>query len=178
MVLPLAVGAGLAALPGIAGMFMKNKKSGAERQMEADAAQARDYINLSMNPDDPRYKAMVAQETQGLNQEYLRGLRDLVEVNRRQALMGRAQFFDPERQDESQFSGILQARNDAQNQAGTNVLNRLNTAIGNLRGQQSSNLALAGLQGGRQDDKKQRYLAGLSGLSAGINAFNQPRPKA
>jgi len=175
MALPLLAMAAISAAPGIAGMFMKNKKSAAERDAEADAAQARDYINLSMNPNDPRYKAMVEQETQGLNQQYLRGLRDLVEANRRQALMGRQQIFDPERQDESQFSGILQARNEAQNQAGANVLNRLNAAIGNLRGQQQSNLALAGLQTARNQAKNQKYLAGLSGLSSGINAFNAPR---
>jgi hypothetical protein len=175
MPLPLVIGAALAAAPGIIGMFQKTKKTPQEREAEALAAQARDYTNLMMNPDDPRYKAMVTQEQQGLKQNYLGNLRDVIEANRRQAIMGRQQFFDPERRDESMFSGVLDAQNQAQNQAGLNVLQRLQQSISGLQGQQSTMLGLADLEAKRREQRRQAMLGGLSGLSAGINAYNAPK---
>jgi hypothetical protein len=52
MVLPLAIPIAMAAaqaIPAVAGMFQKNKKTPQERAAESNLNQANDYINLSMS---------------------------------------------------------------------------------------------------------------------------------
>lgn len=178
MALPLTAGQNAAgAIPGIVGAVYSYKQAGKktpqEREAERLAAMSQDYNNMLMNPNDPRYKAMLEAETQGLRGGFLQNLRDMVEANRRQAIMGRQQFFDPERRDESMFSAVNRTGQQAQLQARGNVLDRINQAIQNLQGQQSTAMGLAGLEGARRGAKQQAVLAGLGAVGSGINAFNR-----
>lgn len=156
----LAAGA-LAAVPGIAGLFLQSNNTAPERQLQGNMNQIGNLSNLMTNPDDPRYKAMLGAETQGIQQNFLSSLRDLVETNRRQALMGRQQIFDPERRDESMFSGIVQAKQQAQQQANQNVLQRINASIQGLNSSSAGLGALAKMQNTRNNNRRQTQLAAL-----------------
>lgn len=171
MPLPLLAAAGIAAVPGIIGLFQKNNKTPGERASEGYLNQANDYTNLSMNPGDPRYKAMVDNEKQGIQNDFLSTLRDMVEANRRQASMGRTQFFDPERRDETMFSAITKGKQQADQQANSNVLNRINMAINNLRGNSVAMGGIAKMEVDRRGQKRQQNLAGLSAGGKLMNSF-------
>lgn len=180
MALPIAAQAGAQMLPGVIGGIYSYKKSGKktpqERAAEAAMGQAQDLINLSLSPDDPRFKAMVEAESQGVRGGFLQNLRDMIEGNRRQALMGRQQFFDPERRDQTMFSAVDKAGRDAQLHARSNVLERINGAIQRLQGQQSGYMKLADMEAGRRDQKRQAILGGLSAGGQGMNSyFNRPQ---
>jgi ferric-dicitrate binding protein FerR (iron transport regulator) len=86
----------------------------------------------------------------------------MVEANRRQASLGRTQFFDPERRDETMFSAITKGKWKADHQANTNVLNRINMAVNNLRGNSTAMLPLANMEAERREQRRQQILAGLS----------------
>jgi hypothetical protein len=170
MALPLAATAALSAAPGIIGMFQKINKTPQERAAEGYLNQSNDYINMSMNPDDPRYKAMVGVEKQGIQNDFLSSLRDMIEANRRQRTLGRTEIFDPERKDESMFSAITKNKQQADQQANVNVLNRINASIANLRGNSNAMLGIAEMEQGRRDQKRQRNLAGLGAASQGVSS--------
>ena len=170
MALPLAAMAAISAAPGIIGMFQKINKTPQERAAEGYLNQSNDYINMSMNPADPRYKAMVDVEKQGIHNDFLTSLRDMIEANRRQRTLGRTEIFDPERRDESMFSAITKNKQQADGQANSNVLNRINMAIGNLRGNSNAMLGLAEMEGNRREQKRQRNLAGLSAGGQGVGS--------
>ena len=76
--------------------FLSNKKSGAEKSAMETLGKTQGLINLLSNPNDPQFQQLLSQENQSVRQGYLRNIRDLIEGNRRQALMGRQQYFDPE----------------------------------------------------------------------------------
>lgn len=175
MPLPLLATAAITMAPSIIGLLQKNNKTPQERASEGYINQANDYTNLSMNPNDPRYKAMVNVEKQGIQNDFLSTLRDMIEANRRQASLGRTQFFDPERRDETMFSAITRGKQQADHQANSNVLNRINMAIANLRGNSNSMLGLANLEADRRNQKRQTNLAGLAAggrlLGPAMNSF-------
>lgn len=171
MPLPIAVQAGITAAPAIIGLFQKTKKTPQERAAEGSMAQAQDLINLSMNPNDPRFKTMLENESFGIRQGFLQQLRDTIEANRRQALMGRQQFFDPERRDESMFSAVNQAGQQAQIQARSNVLNNINNTIQKLQNQSTGYGNLAKFEADRRNQKRQTMLGGLSAAGKGINSY-------
>jgi hypothetical protein len=162
MVLPVVIAAGLTAAPAIAGLFVKQKKSQAERELEANLAQARDLANLLLNPNDPRYKTMLDTERENIRTGYLAPLRDLVEANRRQALLGRQQIFDPERRDESMFTGFNKAAQQASQEANQSVLDRIKQSISGLQGTNVGYQSLATMQNDRNAQKRQNILAALS----------------
>lgn len=143
-------------------MLFSTKKTPQEGVAEAALGQSQDLINLSMNPNDPRYKAMIDSQSQGIRQGFLQNLRDAVEANRRQALMGRQQFFDPERRDENMFAAVNRAGQESQNQARSGVINNINGAIQRLQGQNAGYLNLASLQNTRNNQARQSMLALLS----------------
>lgn len=153
---------------GFLGNLLSTKRTPQENQAQSLLDQASDYTNLSMNPNDPRYQAMLSTQTQNLRQQYTRNLRDIIEANRRQALMGRQQIFDPERRDESAFSALNQAGQQAQVQANQNVIDSLNNAIARLQGQAAGYTGLAGLQNQRNEQRRQAILGLLgTGVQAG-----------
>jgi len=155
--------------------FFSTKKTAPEYAAQDAMSRANDLINLSMNPNDPRYQAMVNQQSQGIRQGFLQNLRDITEANRRQALMGRQQFFDPERRDENMFSAVNQAGQQAQIQARQNVLDNINGAIQRLQGQQNGYYNLAGLQNSRNNQARQSMLALLgAGTQLGSSYMNTP----
>lgn len=168
MPLPLAAAAGLAAIPGIVGGFynynMAGKTTAGERGLGNTIASLEDLRNLSMNPNDPRYKAMLEQETGNLRTSFLQQLNDVIEANRRQALLGRQEFFDPERRDESMFNAVSKAGREAQTQGRQNVLQRLNNAIQNLQVQQQGYGALADIQNARKQQRTNAITGGLGAL--------------
>ncbi|MFV1152042.1 hypothetical protein QMK98_30390, partial [Klebsiella pneumoniae] len=90
-------------------------------------------------------------------------IRDLIEGNRRQALLGRQQYFDPERRDESVFSAVNQAGQQAQQQARSNVIDNLNNQIARLQGQFSGQMNLAQASDKRNDQMRQSIMALLGG---------------
>jgi hypothetical protein len=171
MALPLAALAAVQAAPAIIGMFQKTKKSPQERMMESNLTQATDLSNLMMNPNDPRYKSLVENESQGIQQNFLSTLRDLIEANRRQALMGRQQIFDPERRDESMFSAITKGKQQAHQQANDNVLNRIRQSIMGLYSAQGGLGKLADIENQRRAGRRQDV---LGGLSAGSKLMGMP----
>lgn len=147
--------------------LFSTKRTAQERTAQDNLNQANDLINLSMNPNDPRYQAMVANQSQGLRAGFLQNLRDIIEGNRRQALMGRQQYFDPERRDENAFAGLNQATQNANIQANQNVLDSINSAVQRLQGQSQSYLGLAGLQNQRNQQQREAIL-GL--INTGVKA--------
>jgi len=148
--------------------LFSTKKSGAEKTSQALLNQANDLTNLMLNPNDPRFKNMLQAETQNVRGGYLQNLRDMIEANRRQALMGRQQIFDPERRDEGMFSAVNKAGMQAQQEARGNLLNRINQSISQLQNQSQANLGLAGMANQRNDQQRQSILALLnSGVKAG-----------
>lgn len=155
--------------------IFSTKKASQEYDAQNALGQANDLINLSMNPNDPRYQAMVNNQSQGIRQGFLQQLRDTVEANRRQALMGRQQFFDPERRDETMFSAVNKAGQQAQIQARGDVLNNINGAIQRLQGQSSGYLGLADRQNARNEQNRQAMLAMLgAGAQLGSAAMGKP----
>lgn len=148
--------------------FLSNKKSGAEKSAMETLGKTQGLINLLSNPNDPQFQQLLSQENQSVRQGYLRNIRDLIEGNRRQALMGRQQYFDPERRDESVFSAVNQAGQQAQNQARSNVIDNLNNQIAKLQGQFTGQMNLAQASDQRNNQMRQSIMALLSGgLQAG-----------
>lgn len=177
MALPLAGMAALSAAPGvIGGIYSYNQAkrlSPAERDAAASISQMQDYNRMLLNPNDPRYKALVEAETESVRGGFLQNLRDLIEANRRQAVMGRQEIFDPERRDESMFRGLLDASRQAQIQGRSNATNRIVQALQGLQNIQQSQLGLASLQQARQNQKNQAILGGLSGIGQGISSYSR-----
>lgn len=154
--------------------FLSNKKTGAEKSAQATLGQAQGLINLLSNPNDPKFQELLAQENQSVRQGYLQNIRDLIEGNRRQALLGRQQYFDPERRDESVFSAVNQAGQQAQQQARSNVIDNLNNQIARLQGQFSGQMNLAQTSDKRNDQMRQSIMALLGGgLEAGKMFYNR-----
>lgn len=176
MPLPLAAVAALSAAPGILGGLyaynMAGKTTAGQRGLQSTVNNLEDLRNLAMNPNDPRYQSMLDYETksttQGLRNSFLQNLNDAIEANRRQAVLGRQQLFDPERQDESIFNLTNQANQQAQLQGASmarqNVLNRLNSAIQNLQSQQQAYSSLADMQNAQKQQKMNAVLGGVSAL--------------
>lgn len=183
MALPFlaAAAAALPAVTGAAGGFLAYNRAGKmtpqEREAQRLGGMAQDYLELSMNPNDPRFKAMVEAESGGIRSGFLQQVRDLVEANRRQAVMGRTQFFDPERRDANAFSAINKAGQQAQLQARGSVFDRINNAINSLHSQQQNQLQMAGLESTRRQAQTQAILGGLDAfgkVGTSFSKFNMP----
>lgn len=141
------------------GFLFSNKKSGAEASAGEDLGKAQGLIDLLSNPNDPRYQTLLQQEASGVRRGYLQNIRDLVEENRRQALLGRQQFFDPERRDENIFAAVNRAGQQAQSQARSNVIDNLNNQIARLQNQSQARLNMAQLADQRNNQRRQTILA-------------------
>ena len=174
MALPFAIMTGVgdagSLATGITGGIMaynraKRLKTPQEREAERLAGLTSQYNEMLMNPNDPRFKEMVESESQGIRGGFLQNLRDAIEANRRQAIMGRQQIFDPERRDENIFSQVDKSGRTAQLQARSNVIDRINQAIKNLQAQQSTYTNLAQLERDRRGQKTQAILGGLGAIN-------------
>lgn len=168
MALPLAAAIPIATgvVGGLYGYNRAGRITPGEREAQRLSNLAGSYNEMLMNPDDPRFKSMVNAESQGIRRGFLQNLRDLIEANRRQALMGRQQFFDPERRDESMFSAVNKAGQEARSQARGNVLDRINQAIQNIQNQRQGALQDAFMQQSRRGQQTQAVLGGLGALNS------------
>lgn len=151
--------------------LFSTKKPAQEYIAQGALDKANNLIDLSMNPNDPRFKEMVNSQSQGIRQGFLQNLRDMIEANRRQALMGRQQIFDPERRDEGMFAAVNRAGQESQNQARGNVLDSINGAIQRLQGQSTQFQGLAGLQNTRNEQQRQAILGLLNTGVKGAGLF-------
>lgn len=100
----------------------------AEGQQNQALSNQTALLQALTDPNNTIYKNLVAGQQQQLNGQTQQGLQSLLEMNRKAQLMGRGQFFNPERQDEavSQYLGN-QATSNATN-ARSNALNQIISA--------------------------------------------------
>jgi hypothetical protein len=171
MPLPVAAIAAPAVGAGIYSFMQAGKKTPAEKIMQSTLGEQNRLYNLLTDPNNPEYQAMLESETNNVRGGFLQQLRDLVEQNRRQALMGRQEIFDPERRDESMFTVVNRTGKEAQTQAKSNLLDRINRAMNALNVRQQGLLGLANLQQGRNKQKTDAITSGASALTTGLSKF-------
>ncbi len=102
-----------------------------QRQTQAEVAQLQAMANRDrllkamLNPDDPIMKNLAAGENQQLNSSTQQALSNLLSANRKQQLMGRQTYFNPERQDEAISTFLSDQAGINANTARSNALKRI-----------------------------------------------------
>lgn len=140
------------------------------------------------DPGNERIAQLRQEEFQQLAQALSQGIRGQVLADRRERSLGRAgAFFDPERQDEALSLQLSRGLPALQQQAQSNVLDRILAAVqqGNFApGQQQRILGDTAARGARQQEiasREQesggafgRFERGLGGLTQILEALNRP----
>lgn len=114
------------------------------QQTAAEKAQLQSMANRDrllqayLNPTDNITKNLTAQETSGMRDEFQRALSNLLSANRKQQLMGRQTYFNPERQDEAISQFLTRGSDLIANTARSNALKRILDAAGGYRDSASS----------------------------------------
>lgn len=124
------------------GAALKNVAQGYQ-QTPAEIAQAQGMANQQrllqalLNPNDPIYKNVVAGQNQQLQNATQSAISNFLEANRKNQLMGRTSYLNPERQDETINRIMMNATDANANTARSNALNQIITAA-NGYGQNAS----------------------------------------
>ena len=109
----------------------------AERAQSQALADRDRLLKAMLNPNDNIMKNVTAGENQALNASTQQQLSNLLSANRKQQLMGRQTYFNPERQDESISTFLTNASDSNANTARSNALNRILGAANGYQGQAS-----------------------------------------
>lgn len=122
----LQLAGGAAAL---GGLFSKPKQTAAETGQAQSVANQNRLIQALLNPDDPVFKNINAQEQATIRGNASMLLEDLIRSDRRQQLLGRQSFFNPERRDETINQYMTNVNSAAQGQGRNNAIDRILSAI-------------------------------------------------
>lgn len=138
-------------IAGTALQLFGGQKNIQERQQPTQAEQSiLSAQRALLNPDSPEFQALQRQERQLINNDFARSLTDLERRNRLAASMGRTQFLDPERRDESINRLISQQMPNAQNTAFLNAVRKLQAGGTMQQGLISPQMQRQGLAGQQQ----------------------------
>lgn len=144
-------------------------------QLQAMANRER-LMKAMLDPNDVVMKNITAGENQALNASTQQQLSNLLAMNRKQQLMGRQTYFNPERQDEA-ISTFLsdQAGNNA-NVARSNALKRIMEAAGGYSTNASNYGGMVANQQNAQNINNNRnpalFAAGADALKSGGSLSN------
>lgn len=167
----LAAGANVASgAAGLMGLFSGNKPGAAERQMMQRQSNIDELTRALEDPNHPYNKYLVEQESQLARGDMQTYLRDLMNANRRAALLGRQTAFDPERRDEAFNQYVTRGSQKIAPTARLNANNRIMQSIKNLNGSMGGLNNLATLQGNRSSQRRKDMAAGFSGINKILQA--------
>jgi hypothetical protein len=82
-------------------------------------------LQALLDPNSTIYKNIVSGQTQQLNNTTQQGINDLLQQNRKAQLMGRGNFFNPERQDEAVSQYLTKQADTNANTARSNALDQI-----------------------------------------------------
>lgn len=162
------IGSGLNAASagiGIMGLLKGNKPSAAERQMAQRQADIDELSRALQDPNHPYNKYLQDQESQLMRNDQQTYLRDLINANQRQAIMGRQTLFDPERQDEALNRYVTRGAQRIAPQARLNANNRILRAIQQTSGSMAGLNSLATMQNNLNQNNSKRRSDAFSAIS-------------
>lgn len=150
--------------------FQGYQPTAAEGEQAQAMSNQQALLAAMLDPSSAVYKNAVAGQQQQLNNQTQHGLQSLLQMNRKAQLMGRGQFFNPERQDEavSKYLG-----NQATNNASTARSNALDQIIKAANGYGSSANAYGGMVNNQQQAQMQNRNATPAGLNQAGNILSQ-----
>lgn len=134
-----AIATGLDLIGGYKGLQQQFRPMGAttaEQEQAQALSNAQRLLKSYLNPNDVITRNLAANEGQLIRQDYTRALSDLIRADRRQRLLGRQSFFNPERRDESISKFVTMQAQRAEPAARNAALDRI---LGAAQGQ--SNMA-------------------------------------
>lgn len=125
--------------------------AGESGAMDATKAMSKLYAAM-LDPNNPIMKNQVDAEEQLIQNDFLSGLKESINQNRRQQARGRRGFMNPERMDEQVTGAVTKNAQQARLLArlkGFDNLNKVASGVGNVASQYGKN---ALLEGERRDD--------------------------
>lgn len=143
-----------------------------EKGMLDAIRQAQAFQAAALNPNDPLAKQLSYSEDQGLRNDFLRNLRDVIAQNKRGRRSGRG-LIDPERSDESILSAILSNASTSSTAArglGSQRLRDMSTSSLTTASQYGN---LATQERSRQDALRQDILNRVNQLRSDAQLRNQ-----
>ena len=126
-----------------------------ETGMAQSIRDALDAYRASINPTDPRFRALAADEAQLARDDFLKNLRLLSTQNKRLRRSGGAGLLDPERSDESIMSAVLSNARNADLTARMTAQQKLNNYGGAMLSTANAQRGQADLETGRRKDYQQ-----------------------
>lgn len=156
---------------GIMGLLRGNKPSAAEREIAQRQSNIDELTRALQDPNHPYNKYLQEQEAQLMRDDQQTYLRDLVNANQRQAIMGRQTLFDPERRDEALNKYVTRGAQQIAPQSRLNANNRILQAIQQTSGSMGGLQSLATMQGNRATQNRQMTSQGLSGIGKVFDAI-------
>lgn len=150
---------------GIMGLLRGNKPSAAERDIMQRQSNIDELTRALQDPNHPYNKYLQDQEAQLMRNDQQSYLRDLVNANQRQVIMGRQTLFDPERQDEALNKYVTRGAQQIAPQARLNANNRILQAIQQTSGSMGGLQSLATMQNNQIQNNSKRRSDAFSAMS-------------
>jgi hypothetical protein len=162
-----AITAGLQLMGSIQGagqQFEAPRATQAEQQQLQTLSNINRLLQAVTDPEDVIMRNLRAGQEKLIRQEAARSLQDVIRANRRARLMGRQQFFDPERRDEAISRYTTQVAQAAGPQAEQAAVGRIMDLVGGYKGLGSQYAGLIPRQQQRQTTAEQRDIGKYGAL--------------